>query len=339
MTGNMSVRWMPGLAAILCAVSAAAGPANPNTNARTAAVLEYLTRLPEQAEGRMLAGQFSECGSQASVGPCEEVFKVTGHWPALIGLDYSDQGATALETHTPNHAAIAYAKEGGLVTISAHLYNPTNPAGGGLRDTGVDMRRLLTPGDDGHDRWMAMLDTLAAGLAELQDANVPVLWRPFHEMNGGWFWWGAQEPDVFIAVWRHMFDYFTNTKGLNNLLWVYGPNHGKKTADYYPGDNYVDIVGLDAYTDRVDPKHIVGGTEIMALPKPFALTEFGPHGSSNPPGDYDYLRFLQGVQEHFPKAVFFQSWGNKWGLMQNQNTKELMADPWIIGRERLPKFP
>ncbi len=59
---------------------------------------------------------------------------------------------------------------------------------------GVDLEKLLTPGNETHDRWMKELDTIAAGLKELQDANVVVLWRPFHEMNGGWFWWGAQGP-------------------------------------------------------------------------------------------------------------------------------------------------
>ena len=72
-------------------------------------------------------------------------------------------------------------------------------------------------------RWMHELDILAAGLGELQDAGVVVLWRPFHEVNGDWFWWGGKKPETFIRVWRHMFDYFTKTKKLNNLLWVYGP--------------------------------------------------------------------------------------------------------------------
>ena len=82
-----------------------------------------------------------------------------------------------------------------------------------------------------------------------------------------------------------MFEYFSTEKGLDNLLWVYAPNHGENTAKYYAGDRYVDIVGLDAYTDFIDPQHIKGYAEVAALPKPFGFTEFGPHGSQNPPGD------------------------------------------------------
>src|SRR5262245_55875122 len=76
----------------------------------------------------------------------------------------------------------------------------------------------------------------------------------------------------------------------------------------YPGDTYVDIVGLDAYTDFVDPQHTTGYDELAKLPKPFGFTEFGPHGPQNPPGDYDYLRFLDGVRKKFPKTSFFLAW-------------------------------
>jgi mannan endo-1,4-beta-mannosidase len=164
-----------------------------------------------------------------------------------------------------------------------------------------------------------------------------VLWRPFHEMNGGWFWWGAQEPESFIAVWRHMFDYFSTTKGLDNLIWVYGPNHGKRTAAYYAGDDYVDIVGLDAYTDFLDPEHVQGYDEIVALNKPFGFSEYGPHGSSNPPGDYDYRRFLEGVKENFPKTCYFMCWNARWSLATNQNVKEMLSDPAVANRNDLPK--
>jgi mannan endo-1,4-beta-mannosidase len=133
-----------------------------------------------------------------------------------------------------------------------------------------------------------------------------------------------------------MFDYFTKTKGLDNLLWVYGPNHGPNTAKYYAGDAYVDLVGLDAYTDSIDPDHIKGYAEVAALPKPFGFTEFGPHGSRNPPGDYDYRRFLEGVQQHFPKTRFFKCWNAKWSLASNRYTRELLNDPAVLNREDLP---
>lgn len=311
-------------------------PANPKTNARARAILNYLEALPQKSEKRLISGQFTDFGPGARLTNCEDAFKKTGRWPGMIGIDYADFGKGGLHYATVNRLAIAYAQKGGLVTISAHLYNPANPRGGGLRDQGVDLKKILTPGNEAHDRWMKELDILADGLKELKDADVVVLWRPFHEMNGGWFWWGAKDPDTFIQVWRHMFDHFTRTRGLDNLLWVYSPNHGSKTAAYYAGDRYVDIVGLDAYTDFVDPQHIKGYEEVAKLPKPFGFTEFGPHGPSKPPGNYDYLRFLTGVQKHFPRTCFFLAWHWNWGLGRNQNTRQLLEQPWLINREDLP---
>jgi mannan endo-1,4-beta-mannosidase len=316
--------------------SMAAEPANPGTSARARAILNYLEKLPARSEKRLISGQFASFGSGASLRDCEAAFKKTGHWPAIIGLDYAEFRTGGLECSAVNKVAIAYARMGGLVTMSTHLYNPANPKGGGLRDHGVNLESLLTPDGETHRRWMLELDTIAAGLAALQDAGVVVLWRPFHEMNGGWFWWGAKKPETFIRVWRHMFDYFTKTKRLNNLLWVYGPNHGKRTADYYAGDAFVDIVGFDAYTDFVDPKHIQGYPEVARLAKPFGFTEFGPHGPQNPPGNYDYIRFRDGIEANFPRTCFFLCWDDKWGLGRNQNTKALLDHPWIVNREDLP---
>jgi mannan endo-1,4-beta-mannosidase len=133
-----------------------------------------------------------------------------------------------------------------------------------------------------------------------------------------------------------MFDYFTATKKLDNLLWVYSPNHGQKTADFYPGDKYVDLVGLDAYTDNVDRATIKGYEEVAAINKPFGFTEYGPHGPANPPGTYDYRRFLEGVKKEFPKTTFFLAWHHKWNLATNNCTKEMLGDPWIVNRDGLP---
>lgn len=331
-------RLLPLLAASVfsAACAFAAPPANPRTNARARALLDYLTSLEARADHRILSGQFTNFGDRGTLEIMDRIHAVTGHYPAIAGFDYVDFKSGGLATKIANQSAIAWWKAGGIVTVGVHLYNPANPKGGGLRDKGVDLADLLAPGTATHERWMQELDTLAAGLQELKDAGVPVLWRPFHEMNGDWFWWGAKPPADFVKVWRHMFDYFTTTKQLDNLLWVYGPNHRRDTADFYPGDAYVDVVGLDAYTDHVDPAHIKGYEPLARLPKPFGFTEYGPHGASNPPGDYDYRRFLAGLQAHFPRTTFFMSWNEKWSLAKNEHVRELLDHPWIVNREDLP---
>jgi mannan endo-1,4-beta-mannosidase len=331
---------LAGLSFILWAAASSAAPsadpANPRASASARALLTYLQSLNGRTNQHILSGQFTDFGKGANLRLVQRVHDRTVHWPAMIGVDYADFGSGSLTVEVPNRVASQYWKEGGLVTVSAHLYNPANPNGGGLRDKGVNLEELLDTTTDTGRRWQHELDLVANGLQQLKDAGVVVLWRPFHEMNGGWFWWGAKEPDTFIRVWRQMFDYLSTTKGLDNLLWVYSPNHGPNTARYYAGDTYVDIVGLDAYTDFVDPEHIKGYDEVAALPKPFGFTEFGPHGAQNPPGDYDYRRLLAGIQEHFPKTCFFKCWNGRWSLASNEHTKELLSSPAVINREDLP---
>src|SRR5215475_7416012 len=87
----------------------------------------------------------------------ERIHENTGHWPALLGVDYADFGRGSLTFEAPNKAAIEYWKQGGLVTVSAHLYNPANPKGGGLRDVGVDLNDLLTTGTKTSQRWIQQL--------------------------------------------------------------------------------------------------------------------------------------------------------------------------------------
>jgi mannan endo-1,4-beta-mannosidase len=333
----VKVAWLIGALVFTGLAGTAGEPADRNLNARGKAILNYLQSLEARADKRLLSGQFVDFGNRAGLDLMSRVRDKTGHWPAILGVDYADFGKGSLTWENPNKAAIEYWKQGGLVTVSAHLFNPANPNGGGLRDKGVDLAALLVNDSETHRRWMGELDLIAKGLQELKDAGVVVLWRPFHEMNGGWFWWGAHEPETFIRIWRHMFDYLATTRGLNNLLWVYGPNHGNRTAAYYPGDGYVDLVGLDAYTDFIDPDHIKGYAEIARIGKPFGFSEYGPHGSSNPPGDYDYRRFIEGIERHFPRAVFFMSWNANWSLARNNYTTELLNHPWIVNREDLPR--
>lgn len=287
---------------------------------------------------QLVSGQFAGwSGSSARMDVLAKIHRATGQWPAMIGLDYCiwDKGEAAIDFKITNKLATEYWRAGGLVNISWHAPNPSKPNGGGLKETGMKIADLLVAGP-AHDRWMKYLDEIAAGLQELQSSGVVVIWRPLHEMNGGWFWWGAQNPADFIAVWRHMFDYFTHTKNLHNLIWAYGPNHGKNTASYYPGDAYADLTGIDAYTDLIDREHIRGYPEVASINKPFGFTEYGPHGASNPPGDYDFRRLLDGLSKNFPTARHFLVWDAKWNPAENRFAREFYNDPRVITRATLP---
>jgi len=90
------------------------------------------------------------------------------------------------------------------------------------------------------------LDDAAKLLNILKEKDIPVLWRPLHEAAGEWFWWGASGPEPYIALWEYMFEYFTNVKKLDNLIWVW---NGENAA-WYPNPATVDIVGIDLYKEN-----------------------------------------------------------------------------------------
>lgn len=322
--------------ALLFATAVAAQTADPSATARTRAELDYVRRLGGKTEKRVLSGQFLDYAPNATLALPEAIHRASGKWPAYIGVDYMNYGANRIDWDEADRVAVEYWRQGGLVELNVCLPDPANPKGGGLFDKDVDLGQLLRAGTGPHTAWMHELDEIAAGLQRLQDAGVVVLWRPFMEMNGDWFWWGGKPPGDFIALWRHMFGYFAGVKRLHNLIWVYSPNMGGRVGDYYPGDRFVDLVGIDAYTDNVDPGHIKGFDALLRTGKPAGFGEFGPHGSTNPPGDFDFTRFARGLAASFPGAVFFMSWNGKWSPANNLRAWEFYNDPLIVTRDDLP---
>jgi len=109
-------------------------------------------------------------------------------------------------------------------------------------------------------------------LQQLQDKNVPVLWRPFHEFDGKWFWWGKGGAENFVKLWRLMYDKFTHEYKLNNLIWILG--YADFVEDgWYPGDEYCDIVGSDTYNNST---HLPAWEKLKAVTdKPRAFHECG----------------------------------------------------------------
>ncbi|MDD5688594.1 MAG: glycosyl hydrolase [Elusimicrobia bacterium] len=121
----------------------------------------------------------------------------------------------------------------------------------------ADYYKLVTPGTTENTSFISKLDFMAVRLKQLQDLGIPVLWRPFHEMQGTGFWWSfGGDPIKYKNLWKYMYNYYTNVKGLNNLIWIWAaiPNSSYNAGDFYPGDQYVDIAGYDLYgLDANDP--------------------------------------------------------------------------------------
>jgi len=326
-----------GFCLVLSADLFALDPSNPNANSNVRLILNYFSSLKNRTDHRLVSGQFiGYSGGTNNYGVATSIFNNTGKWVGIVGSDYVDwSNGQQIKYNLTNPDLIKAWKAGSLVALQVHMTDPANPNGAGLRDTGVDLNQLLIPGTDTYLRWFYEMDVIAAGLSQLQDSGIVVLFRPFHEMNGAWFWWGGKSSVLFIKVWQQMFNYFTNTKKLNNLIWVFGPNMGSNAASYYPGNAYADITGLDAYTSNITTTGISGYSAMVKLGKPFGFTEFGPENASSPSGNFDYRLFINGLKTNFPDACFFLCWNDKWGLASNKYVKEALSDPYVANRDNL----
>lgn len=133
---------------------------------------------------------------------------------------------------------------------------------------------LAEPNSAEYQALISDIDAIAVQLKKVQSAGIPVLWRPLHEADGGWFWWGASGAESFKTLWRLMYERLTAHHQLNNLIWVWT----NELADWYPGDDVVDIVSIDAYpSDKRDLLTAIWDEmfEHFDGKKPIALTEFG----------------------------------------------------------------
>ncbi len=325
--------------------------ANPNANAETKAILNYLTALPLKEDNRVISGQFIGHAAKPNSTYTAEAYQElvtdleisTGESIGMVGVDYAQltNSNPSIDLELTNQPIIDQWNEGGLVTVSWHTRNPWT--GGGSRDKTIngDFADIMKAGTAANQAFMQELDQTAEGLLDLQNHGVSVLWRPFHEANGNGFWWGGGRATAseLKALWIYVFDYFKNVKELNNLLWVYSvvPKTSSTRAEdaHYPGSQYVDIVGLDFYGS--DLKLAASSyKKLISLKKPFGFTEFGPYKGSDADKDpsllephYSYVKLIEGIKKHTPKAVFFQAWNHGHSMALQLDADKLLKDSWI----------
>ncbi len=243
---------------------------NPQASARAKKLYAYLWDM---------YGHKTLTGQQISAwqGPRAELDylqRTTGKLPAILGLDYIDPKKW---TFVNDRATKWYLEEGGIVTICWHWGAPDIGTGYENSKKDFDLPAALTAGTPQYEALNRDLAGVADQLTILRDRDIPVLWRPLHEFTGSWFWWGKHGPEPLKALWAHMYDYFTNTRGLNNLIWVAGFS-GEPSAAWYPGAAYVDIAGPDTYVkDHGNLANLFAAVKaIVGETKPICLHECGP---------------------------------------------------------------
>ncbi len=185
----------------------------------------------------------------------------TGKMPAVRGIDFLNYSSAAnmYDDHAAERAAEWYTKFHGIVTLSYHWGVPSSKEKTGCADrafyvesanpnfTTFSVSKALTEGTWENEVLMADIKLLASKLQILEDADVPVLWRPLHEAEGAWFWWGAEGAENCKKLYHLLYDQLTNVYGLDNLIWVWTSSTYPTSSQWYPGDEYVDILGYDKY--------------------------------------------------------------------------------------------
>jgi mannan endo-1,4-beta-mannosidase len=185
-----------------------------------------------------------------------DVKRVTGDFPAVHGWDLGDihlsENLDGVSFFDMTRLIKKAYERGGINTISVHLDNPVS--GGDAWDNSPAVPQILEGGSF-HDSYLKTLDLIADYLLELKTDDgtyIPVIFRPYHEHNHSWPWWGSGSctPDEYNRLWRMTVEYLRDDHEIHHLLYAISPQDISSEADYlwrYPGDEYVDILGLDYY--------------------------------------------------------------------------------------------
>ncbi|MBQ9610770.1 MAG: beta-mannosidase [Lachnospiraceae bacterium] len=295
-------------------------PVNKNATSEAKALLDYLYDI---------AGKKIITGQHTQTNPMEEVsyiYDITGKKPKLQGfellayspnINYDDASVECLTEIEENKGtldtAIKWAKENdGIVTLSYHWYSPIGGRDKSfyIKNTDFDASKILIEGTPEREAFFSDMKDMAQNLKRFKDENIPVLWRPFHESDGQWFWWGAKGPAVAKELYILMYNYYVDVCHLDNLLWVWNC----RLKEGYPGDEYVDVISVDIYLEKYMPTDYKKEYEALISEttsnKVAALAEIG------------YLPDINILKDsHIPWA-YFMTWSKEFCIGEQYNSVE-----------------
>ena len=287
---------------------------DPNATKETIALFYNLKKL---AKTKTAIGQQDAFNSfYQDAGGDSDIKKNTGYDPAILGSDFmfitdknnnnqSDNWFYQQELKITADVKAAYAK-GIINTFSWHLREPNKEDSFYASDMTPEQKatafKSILPGGTNHEWYKKKLDKVASVVSNLKGANgelIPIIFRPFHEFDGSWFWWGANfcTPEEYKTAYQFTVTYLKTTKGIHNILYAFSPDNSYTTqTNYlsrYPGDAYVDILGMDNYgdfnnqgqtgADKANTKLKIISDYAKSKVKIAALTETGYRVTSSTP--------------------------------------------------------
>ena len=285
----------------------------------------------------------------------EQVNEWTGNYPAINTYDFinlhasKDVNPEGWLDYSDISGVKKWASEGGLVSAMWHWQVKNNAGTGytctpGTDDaaTSFDASKVYVDGTAENTLAKQQLSQICGYLKKMQDAGIPVIWRPLHEAagntyeyNGGtaWFWWGAQGADVYKQLWQWMYNYMVNEQGLNNLIWVWTSQ--TKDGDWYPGNAYVDIIGRDIYGGQAAQQK--SDFDALTASYPNMMVALSECGNTNDASQSD----ISTVWETGAKWSWFSTWydaaGNQLHNTQSWWTNAFSQD-YVITRAQIKEL-
>jgi mannan endo-1,4-beta-mannosidase len=315
-------------------------PVTPNASPEAQALLNFIYNISGQYT---LTGQHNYPNAKSRNSQFAASY--IGKTPVVFSTDWGFAKDGDKDSYLARPAIVEEIQRqhrlGSIITICWHAVPPTAnepisfsmQAGVSSRDslasvqgqiTDQQFKDLLTPGTKLYNHWCGQVDSIAFYLKKLQAAHIPVLWRPYHEMNGNWFWWGGRTGEFSTAaLYRQLYHRLVNHHKLNNLIWIWSVDRPVKSemnfTYYFPGIEFLDILSLDVYRKDFNQSYY-DSLLILSQGKPLALAEVG-----NPPT----LEILKNQ----PKWSFYSIWA---GLVRSTIKKqlwELVHDAHILSLE------
>lgn len=261
----------------------------------------------------------------------------TGKWPAIAGFDFinhtRDWSNTNADVLFEN--ASGYWAENGIVTLMWHWRDPLRTTDEFYTNgTSFDVSKISNTSSAEYQAMLADIDVIAGYLKEFKDANIPVLWRPLHEASGEWFWWGAKGPEACKTLWKTMYNRLVSHHGLDNLIWVWTSDAADNALDWYPGHEYVDIIGMDIY-----PGENQHGSQYIAFDKVAALYEGRKIIALSECGS---IPTIESMFEYGDIWSWFMPWNGDYTRSANHNgaafLNTLFNNPNVITRDGVPSL-
>lgn len=314
-------------------------PQNKNAQPCVKNVMKYLADI---SGSQIITGQHTQTMAQEELHYIE---RVTGKQPALLGfellsyspnINYSDTDEECMKEVTENYGTLKraweWSEQKGLITFTWHWFSPL---GGHSKafftdNTDFDAEKAVISGTPENIALISDMDTMAGILRPFCEKQIPILWRPFHEGDGNWFWWGSKGAGALKQLWRIMYERYTTVHKLNNLIWVWN----SPAPECYPGDDVVDIISRDMYPaahEHTSQSKLY--YDLIKITKEPKIALIGETGT---------LPSAQSIHDEKVGWASYMTWSHDFCMGEKYSDTptlcEMYNSPYAITKERLPEL-